>query len=162
MGPFGKTEPKTTLLNCITWPAPDTPYSTPSSHHRLSACTPTEGWLHQSSVGGKILPSLPRLCSSVQFTPHHPKRQWSDILIGADHIREYCPHLIDMADMSILGMTDARIDASRTNTIKKLFCTALPRGTFIIPFCTEKPFAESNRKITMGGQLFIIDRHCEK
>jgi hypothetical protein len=71
-------------------------------------------------------------------------------------------HLLDVADISILGITDARIAAPQLETTKSLLRKSLPRGTAIIPFCTDKPFIASHRNTTMGGQLIFIDEQWEK
>jgi hypothetical protein len=71
-------------------------------------------------------------------------------------------HLMEAAELSVLGLTDARITPNQVDTIKSLLRRELPRGTAIIAFCTDRPFAASHRNTTMGGQLLIIDRQWEQ
>jgi hypothetical protein len=75
---------------------------------------------------------------------------------------EMLSHLMEAADISILGITDARIDPSRADSLKAFFRQFLPRGTAVIPFCTAKLYANAHRNTTMGGQLLLINRQWKK
>jgi hypothetical protein len=71
-------------------------------------------------------------------------------------------HILDAAQISILGMTDARTPADRVDRMKQQFHHSLPYGTAVIAFPTSRPCTLSGRNMTMGGQVFIIDRQWEQ
>ena len=60
-------------------------------------------------------------------------------------------HLLDAAQISILGMTDARIPEDRVDRMKRQFHHALPHGTAVITFSTARPSTLSGRNMTMGA-----------
>jgi hypothetical protein len=71
-------------------------------------------------------------------------------------------HIMDAAQISILGMTDARTPEDRVSRLKQQFHHSLPYGTTVITFSTARPSTLSGRNMTMGGQVFIIDRQWEQ
>jgi hypothetical protein len=75
---------------------------------------------------------------------------------------ETLAHLMDVADISILGLTDARITGAQVDSSKKFIKQLFPKGTAVIPFCTDRPYAGSHRNTTMGGQLLLINSQWEK
>jgi hypothetical protein len=77
-----------------------------------------------------------------------------------DDVLSSLAHLMEAADISVLGITDARI--ASPDSIRASFRRFLPRGYAVIPFCTTKPYAASHRNTTMGGQLILINRQWEK
>jgi hypothetical protein len=66
------------------------------------------------------------------------------------------------ADISVLGITDARFSSTDVEQIKTTFRRYLPRGTALIAFPTEKPYSTSHRNTTMGGQLIILNSQWQK
>jgi hypothetical protein len=83
---------------------------------------------------------------------YHPEHSTIDTLY----------HLFNATDISILGLTDARISSLLIDSTKSLLRRFLPRGTAIVPFCTAKSSSASHRNTTMGGQLLLINRQWEK
>ena len=79
-------------------------------------------------------------------------------LDSADNVAK----LMDIAQISILGLTDARIPWSRSESLKRQFHHSLPAGTAVITFCTDRPNSTSTRNTTMGGQIFLIHKQWEK
>ncbi len=47
---------------------------------------------------------------------------------------ETLAHLLDAADISVLGLTDARIATTQIDSTKKLIRQLFPKGTAVIPF----------------------------
>ncbi len=70
-------------------------------------------------------------------------------------------HILDAAQISILGMTDARTPEDRAVRMKRQFHHALPHGTAVITFCTSRSSTLSGRNMTMAGQVFVIDRQWD-
>ncbi len=75
---------------------------------------------------------------------------------------EILAHLLDAAQLSILGITDARTPLDGDHCLKTQFHHSLPQGTAVINFCTTRPHSQSTRNCTMGGQAFLIHRQWEK
>ncbi len=71
-------------------------------------------------------------------------------------------HLMDRADISVLGITDARVSQALVESLQTSLRLSLPQGTAIIVFPTLKPYSDSHRNTTMGGQVFLINRQLEK
>jgi hypothetical protein len=70
--------------------------------------------------------------------------------------------LLDVAQISVMGITDARIPLDRCQSLKRQLHYSLPPGMAVIPFGTSRPHDKSNYSTTMGGQIFLIDRQWEK
>lgn len=64
------------------------------------------------------------------------------------HTIDVLTHLMNAANISILGVTDARIDLLHADSLKSLFRKSLPRGKAIIPFCTAKPYVAAHQNRT--------------
>lgn len=100
-----------------------------------------------------VPPRSLRVCTlNVNGALYQPEPSTTDLL----------SHLMDVVDISILGITDARISDPFVDSTKSLLRRALSRGMAIIPFCTERPSVASHRNTTMGGQLILINGQWEK
>lgn len=70
-------------------------------------------------------------------------------------------HIMNAAQISILGMTDARTPEKRSIRMTQHFHNDLPYDMAVITFCTTRPSTLSGRNMTVGEQSLIIDRQWE-